>query len=282
MIKSWNEIIKPFMDSPEGQNIKEFIIQKRKETTVYPEQENVFRAFKENLYPYKNVKMVIVGDEPYCNGSADGFSFSSTADEQPLALTNIFKELKSNLYSYMTKEQWVEFMPTDNLEGWAKQGILLMNTVLTVEKDKPGSHRNKGWESFTNLIIEKLGEEERPIVFILWGKATKLRPLIKGKNHLVIIAVEPENAKFKGCNHFTLAHEFYRSNDYYKDSLVKFEIDLRQMFNAEAILEQIKTTIGTNNVPFATAKERIEEVKRILYADYLWNIEYMFNFTTKI
>lgn len=285
-LTSWNELTIPFMESEIGKKVKQFIKEQRQEKTIYPAQENVFRAFKENIYPYKNVKMIIIGQDPYYNGSADGLAFSCESKTRPDSLTNIFKELKENLFSYMRKEDWEEYMPTNSLHNWARQGILLMNTSLTVEKDLPNSHKDIGWSVFTNSVIEALGKEERPLVFMLWGNHAKsFKPLITGKNHLILEAAHPSplsaSKGFFGCKHFTKANEFFNESDYYTEVRNKVPIDLRQLFDADKIIQTMKSAISSNKVPFENAKFRMEEVEKVLRENYLWDVEYMFNYSTK-
>ncbi len=151
--------------------------------TIYPRKDQVFRAFR--YTSYKDTKVVILGQDPYHGEKeANGLCFSVNHGVQsPPSLQNIFKELKSDLGIVRTN--------TD-LSDWAEQGILLLNTVLTVEKDKAFSHRDKGWEIFTDKIIEKLNEREDPIVFVLWGNAARSKKsLLTNSKHMVVESAHP-------------------------------------------------------------------------------------------
>ena len=285
-INTWKDILKPFLESEKGLELKRFVEEQRSFTTVYPDKKDMLRAFKEEDYPYAKVNTIIIGQDPYYNGTADGLAFSSRADKTPDSLRNIFKELKSNLYSYMSEPTWKEFMPTNSLENWAKQGILLMNTVLTVEKDKPNSHQGKGWEELTAKVIEYLGKEERPMVFMLWGSnAKKLKHLITGHQHLILESVHPSPLSaekgFIGNRHFERMHNFFKDTDYYADKLKSYPVDIRPYVQMDAIINEIKKAVGTGHIPFDDAKRRIEEVRKILGDDYFWNLVYMIDFSTK-
>jgi uracil-DNA glycosylase len=286
MSKTWNSIVQPFLKSEKGIKLKKFVEEQRKIATIYPAKEDMLRAIKEEVYPYENVKVVIIGQDPYHNGSADGLAFSCRSSTTPDSLRNIFKELKNNLYSYMNENTWKEFIPSNSLDNWAKQGILLLNTVLTVEEGKPNSHKDQGWEELTYEIVTSLGREKRPIVFLLWGNNAKaFKQHIFGSNHLVLESVHPSpfsaDKGFFGNKHFTEVHNFFKSCDYYKDKMNKESIDLRQMFKAEEIISSIKRTVSSKQIPMDNAKERIDELQKILLEDYLWDMEYMFNFSTK-
>ena len=282
----WTDIVAPFLHSEKGLALKRFVEEQRSFTTVYPDKKDMMRVFKDETCPFKDIKAVIVGQDPYYNGTADGLAFSSRSTTTPDSLRNIFKELKSNLYSYMAEPTWKDFMPSNSLENWAKQGILLMNTVMTVEKDKPNSHQGKGWEDLTSLVIEKLGQEERPIVFLLWGNnARGLKHLIKGKHHLILESVHPSPLSaakgFFGCKHFSEMHTFFKECKYYDDSLRKYSIDIRPYVQMDMIIKKIKESVGTGHIPFDDAKKRIEEIRRILSDDYFWDLTYMFDYSTK-
>lgn len=284
--KEWSDILKPFLLSEKGIALKKFVEEQRSIATVYPDKKDMLRIFQEAEFPYGNVKLVIVGQDPYYNGTADGLAFSSRSTTTPDSLRNIFKELKSNLYSYMSEQSWKLFMPSNSLENWAKQGVLLMNTVLTVEKDKPNSHKGKGWEDLTSSVIEHLGKEERPIVFMLWGNNAKgLKPLITGKNHLILESVHPSplsaDKGFIGCKHFETMNNFFIDSKYYEKSLNKVSLDLRPFVDIQGILTSIKEAVSKNTIPLDNPNQRIIETHKLLERELLWDILYMFNFTTK-
>jgi uracil-DNA glycosylase len=178
--------------------------------TVYPSNGNIFRALE--LTPIKNVKVLILGQDPYHGeGQAHGLAFSVQKGVRvPPSLKNIYKELQND--TGMT--------PPNHgfLEGWAQQGILLLNTTLTVEHGKPASHQGKGWEEFTDSIIQQVNDKKDPVVFMLWGAhAGKKASMIDANKHLVLTAPHPSplsaHRGFLGCGHFSKANEFLRQNE---------------------------------------------------------------------
>jgi len=183
--------------------------------TIFPEKNNVFNALK--LTPYKNVKVVIVGQDPYHGvGEAHGLSFSVQKGVSiPPSLKNIYQELSSDL--------GIKPAEYGDLTKWAKEGVLLLNSVLTVEKDKPASHKGKGWELLTDFIIKELNKKEEPIVFILWGNfARSKKEYITNKKHLVIESTHP--SPFSARNGFFGSKPFSRTNNFLKQNNIK-EID---------------------------------------------------------
>ena len=179
----WDEILEIEFNKDYFKELLNFINEEKINKTIFPDQNNIFRALQ--LTNYDKVKVVILGQDPYHGeGEANGLCFSVNENIKiPPSLQNIFKELKSDL--------GIERTNTD-LSDWAKQGILLLNTVLTVEKDKAFSHRDKGWETFTDKIIEKLNEKEDGIVFVLWGNAARSKKtLITNKIHKIVESAHP-------------------------------------------------------------------------------------------
>lgn len=203
----WDNILK---DEIKKKYFKELIIylnNENKTKIIYPEKDNLFRALK--LTPYKDVNVVILGQDPYHGErEANGLCFSVNKGVKiPPSLLNIFKELKSDLHINRTN--------TD-LTDWAEQGILLLNTILTVEKDKAFSHRGKGWEIFTDKIIEKLNEKDDPIVFILWGNAARSKKkLITNEKHMIVESAHPSPLSyykgFEGSKPFSKTNYLLRS-----------------------------------------------------------------------
>lgn len=180
---SWDNILKEEFKKDYFKELVKFLNMENKTKTIFPKSEDLFKALK--LTDYKDVNVVILGQDPYHGDKeANGLCFSVNHGVQtPPSLQNIFKELKSDLGITRTD--------TD-LSDWAKQGILLLNTVLTVEKDKAFSHRGKGWEIFTDKIIEKLNEKEEPIVFVLWGNAARSKKyLLTNKKHMIVESAHP-------------------------------------------------------------------------------------------
>ena len=191
-------------------NILDFVQEEYATKTVYPPYEDMFNAFK--FTPLSNVKVVILGQDPYHEeGQAHGLAFSTPEGRPiPRSLKNIFKEINQE-YGYPIPESGC-------LEKWAEQGVFLLNTVLTVEAGNANSHSKCGWQIFTDNVIGILNEQTQPIVFMLWGKqAEKKKDLITNPNHLVLITSHPSpfsaRRGFLGSNHFRLANEFLKENN---------------------------------------------------------------------
>ena len=183
-MKSWNQIIKTEMSKEYFKKLNTFLDNEYSEKTIYPKREDLFKAFE--LTDFKDVKVVIIGQDPYHQkGQSHGLCFSVLNDcKTPPSLRNIFKELNNDL-SVDRKEE------TD-LSNWAKQGVLLLNKVLSVEESKPTSHANVGWEIFTDNIIIELNKKAEPIIFVLWGnKAQVSKALITNKQHYIIESSHP-------------------------------------------------------------------------------------------
>jgi len=204
---SWDDILKDEFKKDYFKDLVKFLNLENKTKTIFPKSEDLFRALK--LTDYKDVNVVILGQDPYHGEKeANGLCFSVNHGVQtPPSLQNIFKELKNDLNITRTD--------TD-LSDWARQGILLLNTVLTVEKDKAFSHRGKGWEIFTDKIIEKLNEKEDPIVFVLWGNAAKSKKvLLTNKKHMIVESAHPSplsyNKGFKDSRPFSKINNLLRS-----------------------------------------------------------------------
>ena len=190
-------------------NIVKFVNKVYKEKTIFPPKARILSAL--DITDYNDVKVVILGQDPYHGiGEANGLAFSvNDGVKIPPSLKNIYKELHDDL--------GIEIPNTGNLESWAKEGVLLLNSVLTVEKDKPASHKNIGWEIFTDSIIKKLNERDKPIVFILWGNFAKSKKeLITNPKHLVLTSSHPSpfsvNYGFFGSKPFSKTNEFLRKN----------------------------------------------------------------------
>ena len=206
----WDQILSVIENSSGFHVFMNKIKQLYDKKVVYPEQDNIFKALK--LTPYSSVKVVIVGQDPYHGEKeANGLSFSvSPGIKLPPSLKNIYKELYDDLK--------IDRKDNGDLTDWAEQGVLLLNAVLTVEKDKPASHRNFGWELLTDYIIKTLNEKKEPIVFILWGNFAKNKAkLITNQRHLIITSSHPSpfSARygFFGSKPFSKANNFLISND---------------------------------------------------------------------
>lgn len=204
---SWDDVLKEEIHKDYFKKLVKFLNEESKCKEIYPKSVNLFRALK--LTDYKDVNVVILGQDPYHGeNEANGLCFSvNHGVRTPPSLQNIFKELKSDLGITRTD--------TD-LSDWARQGILLLNTVLTVEKDKPFSHRDKGWEIFTDVIIKKLNEKQDPIVFILWGSAARSKKiLLTNKIHMIVESAHPSPLSyykgFEGSRLFSKTNALLKS-----------------------------------------------------------------------
>jgi uracil-DNA glycosylase len=208
--KSWQKLLGSELKQPYMAELQTFLVQESKAgKTIYPENDDIFAAL--NLTPFDQVKVVILGQDPYHGpNQAHGLCFSVNPGVKiPPSLVNIFKELKSDL----------AINPPDqgSLNKWARQGVLLLNNVLTVEDGKAGSHHLKGWEQFTDKIIELLNEKKENLVFILWGSpAQKKASKVDKKKHFVIKSVHPSPlSSYRG---FFGSKPFSQANNYLKSS----------------------------------------------------------------
>lgn len=212
---SWDQILNEEYNKEYFKKIVQFINKEYKEKTIFPPKSRILRAL--NLTDYKDVKVIILGQDPYHGEhEANGLAFAvSNGIKLPPSLQNIYKELNQDL--------GLPIANVGNLECWAKEGVLLLNAVLTVEKDKPASHKNIGWEQFTDAIIKKLNEKDDPIVFILWGNfARSKKNFITNPKHYVIESPHP--SPFSARYGFFGSKPFSKTNDFLKKSGQK-EID---------------------------------------------------------
>lgn len=207
---NWDIILKDEYNKEYFKNIVSFVNKVYKEKEVFPPKNRILSAL--NITDYDKVKVVILGQDPYHGiGEANGLSFSvNDGIRIPPSLKNIYKELHDDL--------GIDIPLTGNLESWAREGVLLLNSVLTVEKDKPASHKNIGWEIFTDAIIKKLNERDTPIVFILLGNFAKSKKiLITNPKHLVLTSSHPSpfsvNYGFFGSKIFSKTNDFLRKNN---------------------------------------------------------------------
>ena len=201
---TWNEILAEEMQKDYYQELQAFVQKRRAEVRVFPEEKNVFNALE--LTPFESVKVVILGQDPYHGfGQAHGLSFSvQKGTPLPPSLKNIYKELQEDIGGELPTE--------GDLTHWAKQGVLLLNTVLTVEEGNANSHKGMGWERLTNRLIESLNELNHPVIFILWGKpAQDKEKLITNPNHVLLKAPHPSPlSAYRG---FFGSKPFSRVND---------------------------------------------------------------------
>lgn len=208
----WDEKLKVIWESPGFKNFYQKIMHEYSIKTIYPPKDYIFNALK--LTSFKNTKVVIVGQDPYHGeGEAHGLSFSvQKGIKIPPSLQNIYKELQDDLGIH----------PKDNgdLTNWAKEGVLLLNAVLTVEKDKAASHRNFGWEPMTDYIIKVLNTKNEPVVFILWGNFAKEKArLITNPRHYIITSPHP--SPFSAYSGFFGSKPFSKTNEFLKKNNIK-------------------------------------------------------------
>lgn len=200
----WDNVLKEEVSKDYFNNILSTVNKLYEEKTIFPPKKDVFNAFR---LSYKDVKVVILGQDPYHGeGEAHGFAFSCLKTPIPPSLKNIYKELFDDLGIEKDKLD-------GNLLPWVKQGVMLLNTGLTVEKDKPNSHKDLGWQVFTDEVIKKLNEREKPVVFILWGNNARAKKgFITNPQHLVIESAHP--SPFSARNGFFGSKPFSRTNNF--------------------------------------------------------------------
>lgn len=213
--ESWNNVLEKFFIKDCFKLLVEKIRYEYKNYTIYPKGDKIYNAF--NLCSYDSLKVVIIGQDPYHGkGQANGLSFSVEKNIKiPPSLKNIFIELKNNYPEYKYSD--------GDLSRWANQGVLLLNSILTVRKSEPGSHSNIGWEKFTDFVIKNISSEKRNVVFLLWGKyAQSKRRLIDENKHLILKSSHPspfsahkgffKNFHFKKTNQYLLLNDLNEIN----------------------------------------------------------------------
>ena len=207
--ENWYAFLKNEFEAPYFADIKAFLIQEKRQYIVYPPSKLIFNAF--NLTPFNDVKVVILGQDPYHNvGQAHGLAFSvPDGIQKPPSLQNIFKELNQDL--------GINIPTNGNLEKWAKEGVLLLNASLTVRAHNAASHAKIGWQRFTDAAIRTLSEQKNNLVFILWGNyAIAKENLIDHNKHLILKTVHPSplsaSRGFFGCKHFSKTNEYLIKN----------------------------------------------------------------------
>jgi len=208
--ESWAPILKPLMQQDYMKKLSAFVQQERQQYEIYPPKDLVFNAFR--LTPLQDVKVVILGQDPYHNvGQAHGLSFSVPSGIAfPPSLKNIFAELVTDIPGFQIPN-------SGDLTKWAKQGVLLLNATLTVRAHQAASHQKQGWETFTDQVIEKISSELENVVFLLWGSyAQKKSALVDNKKHLILKAVHPSPLSvyrgFFGSKHFSQANAYLSAN----------------------------------------------------------------------
>ncbi len=207
LCKNWYDLLSDEFEKPYFLSLQKFLTQEYNQKVIYPKSDDVFNAL--NLVKYQDVKVVIFGQDPYHQpNQAHGLAFSvQDGIKPPPSLLNIFKEIEDEL--------GVKTYESGNLTRWAKQGVLLLNTCLTVEQSKPNSHKNMGWEEFTKAVAKKLSERTDPIVFLLWGANAKIFEPLIAKHHYVLKSVHPSPLSayngFFGCGHFAKTNQILQS-----------------------------------------------------------------------
>jgi len=208
--EKWENVLQDEFEKNYMQKLKKFLIKEEVDHTIYPKGNDVFCAF--NSTPFNNVKVVILGQDPYHGeGQANGLSFSvSDGIKTPPSLVNIFKE--------MDRDLGIKNYGKGDLTYWAKQGVLLLNATLTVRKDEAGSHQNKGWEEFTDKVISSISELKDGVIFLLWGKfAQNKQKLIDKNKHHILMSSHPSPLSayrgFLGCGHFSECNKILKTKN---------------------------------------------------------------------
>lgn len=207
---SWKECLLSEFKQPYFESLTDFVRAEYTFKTIYPPAGKIFRAF--DLCPFNDVKVVILGQDPYHGvGQANGLCFAVNGDTRlPPSLKNMYKEIESDLGIVMQQK--------GDLEQWAKQGVLLLNATLTVEAAQAGSHQKKGWEQFTDAVVQALSDKKEHLVFILWGRyAQDKGEVIDRTKHLVLTAAHPSPFSayngFFGCKHFSKTNDYLKQHD---------------------------------------------------------------------
>ena len=206
----WLQAVGGEFRKPYYKELYDFVKEEYSTRVIYPPADDIFNAL--HLTPLKEVKVVILGQDPYHNEhQAHGLSFSVLPDQReiPPSLQNIYKELHDDLGCYIPDNGY--------LEKWARQGVLMLNTVLTVRAHQANSHQGHGWEQFTDAILEAVNQEDRPIVYLLWGRPAQSKiPMLTNPKHLILKAPHPSPLSayrgFFGCRHFSQTNAFLESH----------------------------------------------------------------------
>ena len=206
----WNQLLKAEYEKDYFKRLTQLVNTAYETREVFPPKNLILNALR--LCPYSLLKVVIIGQDPYHNyGQANGLSFSvNNGVKVPPSLKNIFKELESDIPGFKAPE-------SGNLENWAKQGVLMLNSLLTVQANLPGSHKNFGWQHFTDAIIKLVSQQKEQVVFLLWGNyAMSKSELIDGTKHLILTAAHPSplaRGAFFGTKHFSKTNHYLMQHD---------------------------------------------------------------------
>jgi uracil-DNA glycosylase len=243
-MQTWETIHAEIFQTKTLINLRNFIKEERKTKTIVPLPAEVMNAFK--LTPFDKVRVVILGQDPYPDKNhAHGLAFSSKSLVTPGSLKNIFLEIARDVYPGHSQG---ELFHTNDLTKWAQQGVLLLNTVLTCEQGKPGSHLDKGWETFTKHVLQELNAASWPIVFLLWGNAARTwKSIITNPRHHVFETSHPSpksvDKGFSGCSHFSAVNTVIR-DDYF---------DLRPFITFGKLITELQSFGKQKNVIFDPA-----------------------------
>ena len=210
LTNDWSLALKDEFNKPYYRDLYRFVKEEYSTKVVYPPADDIFNAL--HLTPLKDVKVLILGQDPYHNEhQAHGLSFSVLPDQKdiPPSLQNIYKGLQEDLGCYIPNNGY--------LKKWADQGVLMLNTVLTVRAHEPNSHQGRGWENFTDAIIQAVNQKDEPVVYMLWGKPAQSKiPMLTNPKHLILKAPHPSPLSayrgFFGCRHFSKCNEFLSKN----------------------------------------------------------------------
>lgn len=220
--ESWYPVMLPELQKDYFETLKEELRKEYFEYKVCPEPQNIFKAFQ--LTPFENVKVVMVGQDPYpYNDDANGLAFSSNNTITPFSLRVIFRELDRDVLKTQTFTEYRKLIPNNDLTPWAKQGVFLINTVLTVRGGQANSHSKLGWQEFTHKVINNLWMNPAPKVFMAWGSEAQnvFKDLVEdessGDSHLLLETGHPASGahgkdKFSGCNHFSKANHWLQKH----------------------------------------------------------------------
>ena len=206
----WLDIVKDEFSKPYYKELYQFVLKEYNTHVVYPPSDDIFNAF--HFTPLSKVKVLILGQDPYHNAhQAHGLCFSVLPDQReiPPSLQNIYQELKEDLGCFIPNNGY--------LKKWADQGVLMLNTVLTVRAHQANSHQGRGWEKFTDAVIEAVNAQQRPVVYLLWGRPAQSKiPMLTNPGHLILKAPHPSPLSagrgFFGCRHFSQANAFLERN----------------------------------------------------------------------
>lgn len=227
LTNDWKDYLKEEFEKEYYKDLMKYLNEEYTKYNIYPKKEDVFNAL--NTTAFKDVKVVIIGQDPYHEeGQAHGLAFS-VLDPTPLpkSLINIYKEIESDI-GIDTNFKYDKSL-SGNLQAWAKQGVLLINSVLTVREHMANSHKNKGWEKFTDAIIDKLNKEKEKVIFVLWGNDAKKKcASIDSNRHYVLTSAHPSplsaSRGFFGCKHFSKINKILKNNN---QEVINFTINIR-------------------------------------------------------